>query len=57
MNVNTVFAFNKKLSELFSDGKGEAGLEIGVDADLHYNEYVQIHEQMIKDWYAKIECT
>jgi hypothetical protein len=55
MNPLTVISFNKKLAEIFSNGKGEVGLEVGTDPGLNYLEYVQIPRCMIKHWIAKID--
>lgn len=41
------------LVNLFSNGKGEAGLEVGVDPGLAHVNYIQIPKGMLKGWAAK----
>jgi hypothetical protein len=46
---------NNQLTYLYSNGKGEAGLEVGVDIGLGPNEFIQIPKSMEKMWVAKID--
>ncbi len=47
-------SIDEQLTYLFSNGKGEVGLEIGIDAGLDQNAYIQIPKSFIKPWVAKI---
>ncbi|CAF1428677.1 unnamed protein product [Didymodactylos carnosus] len=48
---------NKKLSELFSNGKDEAGLEVEIDPELPISEYINIPKSMIRSWCARISTS
>lgn len=43
------------LNKIFSNGRGEAGLEVGVDPGLAVSEYIRIPRCMVKKWAGKIE--
>jgi len=45
---------NAKLTAIFSNGRGEAGLEVGSDPGLSPNEYIHIPKRMIKKWAARL---
>jgi hypothetical protein len=45
---------NEQLAYLYSNGKGELGLEVGVDAGLDQNNYIMIPASMKKSWAAKV---
>jgi len=55
MDQQTIREFNQKLYDIFSNGKGEVGLEIGVDPGLKVEEYIQVPRSMLKSWCAKID--
>lgn len=46
---------NRAFTVLFSNGAGEAGLEVGNDPGLARNEYIQIPLSMKKSWCARIK--
>lgn len=43
-------AINAQLKALFRNGRTEIGLEVGADAGLSPNEYIQIPQSMQKTW-------
>jgi len=45
---------NAKLTAIFSNGRGEAGLEVGSDPGLSPNDYVRIPNRMVKKWAARL---
>lgn len=45
---------NGQLTYLYSNGKGEVGLEVGADAGLGTNDYIQVPDCMKKKWAAKV---
>jgi len=47
-------AFNAALALIFTNGIGQAGLEVGSDPGLPVDNYIQIPLQMEKVWVAKI---
>lgn len=53
--TNMDSAINKQLEYLYSNGKGEVGLEVGADAGLGTNDYIQVPECMKKRWAAKVK--
>jgi len=42
-----------KLAAVFANGKGEVGLEVGTDAGLPEDQYIQVPQSMVKRWAAK----
>jgi len=52
MTATTDFA--RKLADIFSNGKGEVGLEVGADAGLAHSEFIQIPKCMVKNWVARL---
>ncbi len=48
MNDNNWASFNRELSEIFSNGKGEAGLDVAVDSGLSFTEFIRITKQCCK---------
>lgn len=46
---------NDQLAYLYSNGKGEAGLEVGIDAGLPLDQYIRIPRCMEKKWVVKIQ--
>lgn len=48
--------FNQKLKAIFSNGHGEVGLEVGTDAGLALDEFIQIPKCMKKPWCAKLDA-
>lgn len=55
MDTNNITKINDQLTYLYSNGKGEAGLEISADSGLGKNEYIRIPKSMKKNWAAKID--
>jgi len=47
-------SINKALAELFSNGVGEVGLEVGTDPGLAASEHIRIPECMFKRWAVRI---
>jgi len=47
-------AFNAAMAAIFTNGVGQAGLEVGSDPGLPAEEYIQIPQRMSKMWVAKI---
>lgn len=43
------------LTSLFSNGRGEAGLEVGVDPGLSPSEHIRVPRSMVKAWAAKVQ--
>jgi hypothetical protein len=41
---------NRRLAEFFQNGRAEVGLEVGADAGLNPNEYIQIPASLHKAW-------
>jgi len=46
--------FNTALAAVFSNGRGEVGLEVGADPGLPADQYVQVPRCMIKAWAARV---
>jgi hypothetical protein len=46
---------NAKLVELFSNGKGEVGLEAGQDPGLPLEEFIQIPKSLERVWFARVK--
>lgn len=44
---------NAQLAELFRNGRGESGLEVGTDPGLAQNEFIQIPRSLIKQWVVR----
>lgn len=47
-------AINRALEQLFSNGTGEAGLEVGTDPGLPASEHIRIPASMRKNWCARL---
>jgi hypothetical protein len=43
------------LNKIFANGRGEAGLEVGVDPGLAISEHIRIPRSMVKAWAGKIK--
>lgn len=50
MSSVDVAAINARLARLYSNGRQEVGLEVGADAGLVPNEYIQVPRSMLKKW-------
>lgn len=50
----TAAEVNAAFAAIFNNGRGEVGLEVGVDPGLAQNEYIRIPRSMAKAWAAKI---
>jgi len=48
---------NAALAMVYSNGRGESGLEVGADQGLLTGEHIQIPKCLIKKWVAKREAT
>lgn len=46
-------AVNAAFERIFTNGVGEAGLEVGLDPGLPTDQYIQIPESMVKRWAAR----
>jgi len=44
---------DRLLAEVFANGRGEAGLEVGTDPGLSDNEYIRVPRCLIKKWVAR----
>jgi len=47
-------ALSAILAEVFANGRGAAGLEIGTDPGLPRRQYIQVPRRMVKNWAAKV---
>jgi hypothetical protein len=54
MSAYSTAKVDKVLREVFANGRGEAGLEVGTDPGLPADEYIQIPECMFKQWCAEL---
>jgi hypothetical protein len=48
--MSVIDNINHRLAEFFSNGRAEVGLEVGADAGLSPNEYIQIPASLRKAW-------
>jgi len=48
-------ALNALLAAIFTNGRGEVGLEVGADPGLPAEQFIQVPNCMIKQWAAKVD--
>jgi len=47
--------FDRLLAQVFANGRGEVGLEVGADPGLAHTEYIQVPRSLVKKWVARGE--